>query len=201
VDGMALCQTAYAEVKDISLEEHLDMLIRRAAAELREKESFRLLKSAFSQPVYHRVDPTGVLILVDMSHGDPQQRFWQLSVLFLPKLVIKDPRIVNELFADGEDCTLDFALVHALEPMLEQYTGPGTVTLDGRDGFFFVAMRLEIRGEENEVLNSADVAEGLVDLFRNGKFDRRYGQTVRRIASVHTHVRRNSYGRGRPRKD
>lgn len=200
IEQIAHCQALFVEVKEeIYLEGHLDFWAS-GVPEVRTTPSFGILCDAYSQEVFHREYVSGVIVLADTSFGGEEERFWQLSLLFFPKKVLEDPRILDDLCTGGEDCTLDRVLQAELWQFLERYTGPGDVLIDDRDGFLPAPIRLEITGEENEILDSEDVAEGLFELFRDGEFERCYAETIERIAAIHTRVRRVLKARDASRK-
>lgn len=179
-DKIAECQTLYVLYKGIFQNEHLDRWAR-GAPEARAHVAFGALQKAYSTKVYHSENSSGLVVLSDTSFGSEKERYWQLSMLFFPKLAFEDPRIL----AESGTFSLDELLLTNLWPLLDGYTGSGEAMIEDRNHFIPAPIRLTISGEENEVLDSENVAEGLVSLFHDGEFERRYAQTVRQISTMH----------------
>lgn len=160
IDAIAHNQALLVEEKNIDLTKHLQLWAERDP-QVHQTKSFFAFQRAFSAPVYHRNTEWGLVILADSSHELFRVRFWGVELLFLPWAIAECPKIADDLVLP-EEVTLHGALRRGLSPLFERYDGPGDICLEGPNGFYPAAMRLHVVGNENEVLNSALVANGLV---------------------------------------
>lgn len=189
-DSIALCQTLTEVVKDIDKSEHL-LLWSKDEHQLRRTDAYRKYLQLASNPVYHRVASFGVVTLADASYLEHGEQYCGIKLQFLPQAIVDDPLVIEDIFTNEGYAALDVVVTNGLMPFVwERYDGPRIpMTYEGDE--FWEAFVIWINSEADENLDFGQVAAGLLKVFGDGEFDRRFLKLVKCTQAIHARFRQH----------
>lgn len=195
IESHALCQTLTKAVKGIDKDRHLHLW---ATDELQLKKTNRFQKNVrkLSQHAFFADEEWGTLKLQDASFGTADEFFCGVKLVLYPNAIVEDPLILTDVCEyHGSfvlNHALDVALTRELLPtVFDGYDGPGYAYAHEGDKFN-EGMVIEIGGDPNEVLDAADVASGLLEMFSGDQFNDLILHVVEDTKAIHNKLRRRA---------
>ncbi|OUL89767.1 hypothetical protein [Paraburkholderia hospita] len=176
------------KIKQMSMYAHHCACKARLYSDTAEYE--KQVQKLSKQKAFHRVAQWGVVVMnVKTAYSFDDERHWRITLRFYPFALAEDPLLMEPVYHDKANNSLDRWLPAVLEPViLRRYNGPGTVDVCGEGDSTYEPLVITIDGDANQPLDVAGAASGIRRILKGSTFNRQFLEVVAHVNAVHAYV-------------